>query len=75
MKNRKHNTNEYLMITAGGLIVATFCTLIGKLNEKLSSTPSKIILVFLLLMALAFAVLLMIRLVKLLKKDFMEKRK
>lgn len=73
MKNRKHNTNEYLMITAGGLIVATFCNLIEMLNEKLSSTPSKIMLVGFCLIALVFAVLLMIRLVKLLKKDFMEK--
>lgn len=73
MKNRKHNTNEYLMITAGGLIVVAFCKLIEKLNEKVSNTPSKIMLVGFCLIALAFGVLLTIRLIKLIKKDFMEK--
>ena len=73
MKNRKHNTNEYLMITAGGLIVVAFCKLIEKLNEKVSNTPSKIMLVGFCLIALVFAALLMIRLVKLIKNDFIGK--
>ena len=73
MKNRKHNTNEYLMITAGGLIVVAFCKLIEKLNGKVSNTPSKIMLVVFCLIALVFAALLMIRLVKLIKNDFIGK--
>ena len=73
MKNRKHNTNEYLMITAGGLIVVAFCKLIEKLNGKVSNTPSKIMLVGFCLIALVFAALLMIRLVKLIKKDLIGK--